>query len=157
MKLMFKQRLFSWLDSYDIFDEAGNTVYTVKGELSWGKCLHVYGSNGGYLGTVKQKLQLFGRPRFEIYIGHDYAGIISKRITFFRPELDIEYLGWHVTGDFFEVDYQISSADGDHIATITKEVFRLTDTYCIEIDNPDFALNVLMLVLAIDAEKAVRD
>lgn len=157
MKLMFKQRFFSWLDSYDVYDEAGNTVYTVKGELALGKCLHVYGSNGGYLGTVKQKLQFFASPRFEIYIGHDYAGIISKRITFFRPELDIEYLGWHVVGDFFEWDYQILSSDGDEIATISKEPFKLTDTYCIDIQNPDFALNVLMLVLAIDAEKEIRN
>ena len=27
MKLLFKQRLFSWFDSYDIYDEAGNTAY----------------------------------------------------------------------------------------------------------------------------------
>ena len=27
MKLLFKQRFFSWFDSYDIYDEAGNTVY----------------------------------------------------------------------------------------------------------------------------------
>ena len=39
MKLLFKQRLFSWFDSYDIYDEAGNTVYVVKGQFSWGhKC-----------------------------------------------------------------------------------------------------------------------
>ena len=24
-----KQRLFSWFDSYDIYDEAGNTIYVV--------------------------------------------------------------------------------------------------------------------------------
>ena len=28
MKLLFKQRFFSWFDSYDIYDESGNTVYT---------------------------------------------------------------------------------------------------------------------------------
>lgn len=33
MKLIFKQSLFSWLDSYDIYDEQGNVVFTVKGEL----------------------------------------------------------------------------------------------------------------------------
>ena len=27
MKLLFKQRLFSWFDSYDIYDEAGETVF----------------------------------------------------------------------------------------------------------------------------------
>lgn len=35
MKLLFKQRFFSWLDSYDVYDEYENTVYVVKGQLSW--------------------------------------------------------------------------------------------------------------------------
>jgi len=39
MKLLFRQRFFSWLDSYDIFDEYGNTAYQVEGRLSWGHCL----------------------------------------------------------------------------------------------------------------------
>ena len=34
MKLLFKQRFFSWFDSYDIYDEAGSTVYVVRGQLS---------------------------------------------------------------------------------------------------------------------------
>ena len=37
MRLYFKQRFFSWFDSYDIYDEAGNTVFTVEGQLSWGR------------------------------------------------------------------------------------------------------------------------
>ena len=36
MKLLFKQRLFSWFDSYDIYNEAEETIFTVKGKLSWG-------------------------------------------------------------------------------------------------------------------------
>lgn len=36
MKLLFKQRFFSWFDSYDIYDESGATRYVVKGQLSWG-------------------------------------------------------------------------------------------------------------------------
>lgn len=35
MKLLFKQRAFTWFDSYDIYDENENTVYVVKGQLSW--------------------------------------------------------------------------------------------------------------------------
>ena len=34
MKLLFKQRLFSWLDSYDIYDENEQTVYVVRGQLA---------------------------------------------------------------------------------------------------------------------------
>lgn len=36
MKLLFKQRFFSWFDSYDIFDESGNVIFIAKGQLSWG-------------------------------------------------------------------------------------------------------------------------
>lgn len=34
MRLLFRQRMFSWFDSYDIYDENGNTVYVVKGHVS---------------------------------------------------------------------------------------------------------------------------
>ena len=55
MKLLFKQRLFSWFDSYDIYDEAGNTVYVVKGQLSWGHKLVIYDAYGNEVGMVVQK------------------------------------------------------------------------------------------------------
>lgn len=43
MKLYFKQRMFSWFDSYDIYhmDENGAVAFTVEGKLSWGHCLHI--------------------------------------------------------------------------------------------------------------------
>ena len=34
MKMLFKQRFFSWFDSYDIYDETGDTLFTVEGKLS---------------------------------------------------------------------------------------------------------------------------
>ena len=42
MKMLFRQRFFSWFDSFDIYDEAGNTLYIVKGQLSWGHCLKIF-------------------------------------------------------------------------------------------------------------------
>ena len=42
MKLLFKQRLFSWFDSYDIFDETGAVVYVAKGQLAWGHCIKIF-------------------------------------------------------------------------------------------------------------------
>ena len=50
MKLLFKQRFFSWFDSYDIYNEAGQTVYTVRGQLSWGHCLKIYDAHGREIG-----------------------------------------------------------------------------------------------------------
>lgn len=55
MKLLFKQRIFSWLDSYDIYDEKGETVYTVKGQLSFGHKLFIYNKYGDILVRSKKK------------------------------------------------------------------------------------------------------
>ena len=33
MKLLMKQRVFSWTDTYDVYDEAGNKKYFVKALL----------------------------------------------------------------------------------------------------------------------------
>ena len=54
MKLLFKQRFFSWFDSYDIYDESGSTVFTVQGQLSWGHRLHILNARGEHVGTVRQ-------------------------------------------------------------------------------------------------------
>lgn len=156
MKLLFKQRFFSWFDSYDIFDEAGNTLYTVKGQLSWGHCLKIFDANGNEVGTVQERIFTF-LPKFEMYLGSEYVGCISKEFTFFVPKYNIDCNGWHVEGDLFEWDYQIVGPSGEDVAEVSKQLFNWTDTYVIDVRNPEDALCALMLVLAIDAEKCSRD
>ena len=38
MRLLIKQRVFSWTDSYDVYDENENAKYFVKAELSRRNC-----------------------------------------------------------------------------------------------------------------------
>ncbi len=156
MKLLFKQRMFSWLDSYDIYDIAGETVYTVKGQLAWGHCLKIFDTNDQYVGMVKQRVFSF-LPRFEIYFGEQYVGCISREFSLFRPRYTIDCNGWHIEGNFFEWDYQVLAADGRCVATVSKELLNWTDTYSIDVEEPQDALYALMLVLAIDAEKCSRN
>ncbi|MBQ1189155.1 MAG: LURP-one-related family protein [Lachnospiraceae bacterium] len=155
MKLLFKQRLFSWFDSYDIYDEDGNSVYTVKGQLSWGHCLKIYDADDHEVGTIQERI-LTLLPKFEVYLGNQYVGSISKEFSFFTPRFNIDYNGWHVEGDFFEWDYSILDQSGRQIAEVSKQLFNWTDTYVIDVQNPNDALGALMLVLAIDAEKCSR-
>ncbi len=156
MKLLFKQRFFSWLCSYDIFDENGNTVYTVEGQLSWGHCLKIFDSAGNEIGTVKEQLFTF-LPKFEMYLGQQYMGCISKEFSFFTPKFNIDCNGWYVEGDFFEWDYNIIGPMGENVARVSKELWNWTDTYVIDVNDPRDALSALMLVLAIDAEKCSRN
>ena len=152
MKLLFKQRFFSWFDSYDIYDESGNTVYTVKGQLSWGHCLKIQDAYGNEIGTVRERVLSF-LPRFEIYMGSQYIGCITKEFTFFKPKFTIDFNGWYVEGDFFGWDYNVYGRSGRCVAGVSKQLFNWTDTYVIDVAEPKDALGALMLALAIDAEK----
>ncbi len=155
MKLIFKQRFFSWFDSYDIYDENGYTLYTVKGQLSWGHLLKIFEPSGREAGMVRERILTF-MPQFELYSDGDYIGRIRREFTLFRPRYAIDFNGWRVQGNFTEWDYSVTDAYGQMIATVSKQLFRWTDTYSIDVVDPCNALYVLMLVLAIDAEKCSR-
>ena len=156
MKLLFKQRFFSWFDSYDIYDETGATLFTVEGQLAWGHCLHILDRAGRHIGTVQQKVLTF-LPRFELYENDQLIGTLQKEFTFFTPRYNIDCNGWTIEGNFMEWDYAVTEPCGALVARITKELFNWTDTYSIEVANPADALRALMVVLAIDAEKCSRD
>lgn len=156
MKLLFKQKVFSWFDSYDVFNEHDEPVYNVKGQLSWGHRLKIFDAQGNEIGTVKERIISF-LPKFEMYVGDNYLGCIKKEFSFFKPKFTIECNNWQVDGDFFEWDYNITDTNGNIIATVSKDVFRWTDTYVIDVENPQNVLGVLMLVIAIDAEKCSRN
>ena len=83
-------------------------------------------------------------------------GCINKEFSFFKPRFNVEYNGWQVEGDWFEWDYSIVDSSGKYVATVSKELWNWTDTYSIEVYDPNDALCALMLVLAIDAEKCSR-
>lgn len=156
MKLLFKQRFFSWFDSYDIYNEAGEVVYVVKGQLAWGHCLKIFDAWGGEIGMVKERVLTF-LPSFELYVGDDYLGCIRKEFALFKPVYTIECNGWQVEGNFWEWDYEITGPDGEPKAAVSKQLLNWTDTYVIDVADPADALCALMLVLAIDAEKCSRN
>ena len=155
MKFLFKQRMFSWFDSYDIYGENGETIYEVKGQLALGHHLTVFDARGIEVATLEERLFSF-LPRYDVYFGERHIGCITKDFSLFVPQFTIDYNGWQVEGDLFEWDYTIVDARGERIATVSKELFNWTDTYVIDVRRESDALGALMLALAIDAEKCSR-
>lgn len=150
MKLLIKQRVFSWTDSYDIYDENGNVKYFVKADFfTWGHQLRVFDTNNFEIGMVKERVLSF-LPKFEIEMGGRMIGTIQKEFTFFKPKYDVDFNGWHVEGDFWGWDYDVFSGCSS-IIHINKELWHWGDTYVIDFVNPADELMGLMLVIAIDA------
>ena len=150
MKLLIRQRVFSWTDSFDIYDENGNAKYFVKAEfLALGHQLHVYDSNDREIGMIRQKLMTL-LPVFEIDINGVNVGRVEKRFSLFRPKYDVDFKDWRVEGDFLGWDYDVYSGCCS-VVHISKEPLHWGDTYVIDIQNPADELAAMMLVIAIDA------
>lgn len=151
MKLLIKQRVFSWTDTYDVYDEYENSKYYCRAEfLSLGHRIHIYNkATNREVGVVRQKL-LTLLPKFEIEVNGGKVGTIQKQFTLLRPKYEIDFNGWRVAGNFLGWNYDVMS-DNRTIMHISKELFRWGDTYVIDYQNPADELMGLLLVIAIDA------
>lgn len=157
MKLLIKQRVFSWTDSYDVYDAAGIPRYYVKAEFfSFGHQIHIYDKQTGKeLGSVHQKLFTL-LPTFELVMNGRTVGVIRKRFTLFRQNYEVDYRGWDVEGDFMGWDYRVMQGSLE-IMSISKQFFTWGDTYSLEYQNPANELPGLLLVIAIDAANCDHD
>jgi uncharacterized protein YxjI len=150
MKLMIKQRVFSWTDTYDVYDEYENSKYFVKAEfLSLAHKLHIFDRNDREIGVIRQKLLSF-MPIFEIEKERLVAGSIQKKFTFFKPRYEVQYKGWNVDGNFLGWDYQVYH-ENRQIMSIHKEFLHWGDTYVIDFHDVMDEVDGLLLVIAIDA------
>lgn len=151
MQLSIRQRMFSWTDSYDVFDETGAARYQVKTEFfSFGHQIHVYDRRTGReVGSVHEKLLSF-LPRFEIVLDGRVQGSVRKELSFLRPRYNVDFRGWEAEGDFLGWDYRVMSGRR-RVMTITKALLHWTDSYVLHYEDPADELPGLMLVIAIDA------
>ena len=154
MQLHIKQRIFSWGDSYYVYDDNGEARYEVRSAFfSLGHQIHVYDKRAdeGHdeVGSIRQKLFTL-MPTFEIEIGGRVIGTVRKKFTLLRQNYEVDYRGWDVEGDFLGWDYQVLQGSQE-ILSITKEIWNWSDTYTLRFRDPADEIPGLLLVLAIDA------
>lgn len=151
MRRLIKQRVFSWTDTYDIYDEWGEPLYFVKAEaFRLGHQIYLYDRQERLLASVHQKLFRL-LPEFELVIAGESVGCIYKELSLFYPRYTLECNGWQVEGDFFAWDYDVTAPDGGTVLHISKEPFHWGDTYVLEIPDPKNELLCLLIAIAIDA------
>lgn len=152
MKLYMKQKVFSLRGDFDIYDENQVPVYSVQGKLmSFGRQLRLYDSaTGEELAHIKQQVMTL-LPKMHVFYQNERIATISKKLTFFKQQYEIDTLGWSVEGDFFAHDYTVFDAQGRVVADINKKYLSWSDSFEINIvqDEIDPAM-VIAIVLAID-------
>lgn len=149
MKLYIKERVFSWGDKFDVWDENGDVQYTVAGEVfTWGKKLHVYDATGRERIYIQQEL-LTWMPCYHIFIDGQEALQIRRKFTFFRPQYYIEGLNWQIDGDYFGHNYRITQ-NGRMVAEIEKAWMRWGDSYELTFTDATTILPALAAIITID-------
>lgn len=152
MKLMIKQRMLTWADTYDIYDEWGEKKYFVKAEaFKIGHVIRVYDRNNNEIAVIEEKLFEI-TPTYEIEVNGETLGLIEKKFKFFEfePEYDVKFNNWHVKGDFLRWNYQVYQ-DEMAIIKIKKELLHWGDTYVVDFKNAGDELEGILLVISIDA------
>lgn len=157
MELLIKQRVFSWTDTYDVFDTDWNAKYFVKGDFfSLGHTIRVFDKfTGEELGCVQQRL-LTLLPTFDILVDGQIIGTVRKKFTFFTQDYEVDYRGWDVEGDFLGWDYRVLGRNRE-VMSISKEWLTWGDTYTLRYDSPADELPGLLLVIAIDAANCTHN
>ncbi|WP_295084333.1 LURP-one-related family protein [Ruminococcus sp.] len=149
MRLYFKQKVFSFRQRSEIFDESGNVMFTAVGEiLSLGRKMHILDDMNNEIAFVQQRL-LRLLPRFSVYIGGQFIGDVVKQFTLLKPHYTIDELGWQISGDFFEHDYSISCG-GNYIASIHKRWMSWGDSFEIDVAKDQDIVMALAVIIAID-------
>ena len=156
MKMLFRQRFFSWLDSYDVHAEDGTVLFTVKGVLSWKYTLKIFTPDGREAGMIKARMITFPKPVFDLTVNGGAAGCITQEFSLFRPSFTLDFRNWKISGDWLSWNYRIMCGNTS-VATITNRFrWNLHDTYEIDVKVPDDALAALMVAIAIDAVKCSK-
>lgn len=150
MKLYVKQKVFSWKDKFNIYDEYGNEAYWVEGEVfSIGKKLDLFDKDNNHKAHIHQKVLSF-LPRYFIQINGNDVSEVVKHFTLFNQKFSVTGYDWQVDGDFLAHEYEIHR-DNYTVATISKEWFTLGDAYSINITDGVDPVAVISVVLIIDA------
>lgn len=152
MKYLINQKIFSFSDSFNIYDIDGNGIYSVVGQvLSIGHKLSFRDMENNELFYIKQRVMKL-TPTYEIYKNDELCCTISKRLfTFFHCTFDINsnYGDMIVKGDVLDHDYTFK-INGNELATVSKKWLSIRDKYVVDIsDNIDNAF-ILSAVIVLD-------
>lgn len=151
MKYLVRQRLFTFNDSFYITNEQKRPVFQIEGKIfSLGNKLNIYDMNGNKLIYIEQKLFRF-LSEYEIYQGNRLIASIKKKLSFFRPKIDIvsDYGDFHIRGNIFAYDFSILR-DERVIAEVNKKLISFSDTYLVDVAEGERDDFILSLVIVID-------
>lgn len=156
MRYIINQKYFTFRDSFNITDDRGRPVYNVTSKLiSVSKEFRLNAMNGQEILYMKRKIRL-GFPKFNVFIdGTRHILTIHKKYRAFGVKVEVKsdapaFGDCMVRGNAFNWDFHmIRDCDGAEVATISKKVLKIADSYAIDIAPSEKNHDYLVLAIAI--------
>lgn len=147
-----KEKAFSLRGRFSIKDEAGHDAYHIEGSfMKLPKSFSVMNRDGEEVAEITKKTFSF-RPVFYVEAAGQSFEII-KEFTFFKDRYTINSDQFEVTGDWWDVDFEVLQ-QGQRIGRVQKKWISWTDQYIIEVEDEAMEELLIALVVAIDCVKA---
>jgi uncharacterized protein YxjI len=154
MRYLVQERIFSFTTDFWIEDQDGNRVFFVDGRaLSLHETFELKDAAGNILILIRKKLFAM-RDTMDI---EDGGGVIATvRPAFFSPfkhryEIDLangERL--EAVGNFADKDWQLTDGEGRVAGRISRQWFRIRDTYGVEVEQGANPALVIAIAVCID-------
>jgi len=151
MRYVIKQKLLTLSADFSIKNEAGNDVFTVKGKvLSIGKKLSMFDMQGNEKCNIQQKL-LKLLAEYDLSVDSQTVMNIKQKFTVIGKKFDITGSAgeYSVEGNFLAMDFRILKK-GVVVATISKKILAVADTYTVDIDDKENQALMLSVAIVLD-------
>jgi uncharacterized protein YxjI len=159
MRYLVQERIFSITADFWIEDEAGNRVFFVDGRaLSLRETFELKDASGNLLILIRKKLfQL--RETMDIEDGNGVVATV--RPAFFSPlkhryEVDLaDGRRLEAVGNFTDKDWELTDGSGRVAGRISRQWFRIRDTYGVEVEPG--ANDALVIAIAVCIDRIHED
>ncbi|MGT2924460.1 LURP-one-related/scramblase family protein [Streptococcus caviae] len=151
-----KEKMWSMAGKFTISDELGIDCYQVEGSLfKIPKTFTVKDMMGNLVSKIEKRVFAFPAA-FDVSMANGESFTIRKELTLFKPRYSIDHLGITVQGSFWDMDFELLH-EGQVIARISQEWFKLASTYNIQVYDEAYSDLVISLVIAIDYVKELEN
>jgi uncharacterized protein YxjI len=154
MRYLVQERIFSFRSDFWIEDETGNRAFLVDGKaLSLRETFELKDAHGNLVILIRKKLFSM-RDTMEIENG---TGVIATvRPAFFSPvrhrfHVDLaDGSRLEAVGNFIDKDWQLTADSGQVVGRISRQWFRVRDTYGVEVEPGMNDALVIAIAVCID-------
>ena len=150
--LYIRQKIVSLNDRFSVTDIDQVVQYTIEGSfIKIPKQYTIFNASGDEVAEITRKL-ISLLPVFTVDFNAKETITIKKHFSFLKEKLTIEGAGIVLTGDLFDLHFDIQK-DGETIGAIQPKIFSWADTYELTILNEQYEEMIVALTVAIDRIK----